>query len=166
MTPRCSLAAALTQTKPHHKFRSPLLEISITHTTTKMKPGELSKLADGLAAPDFKTIEPHLLALDKHLTLRSYVDGYSLGEVDHNIWITLRTNKVANAFLKKGALVNLSRWFTYIEQTHPEIQEEIKAKDEAEKTRKANLSKAGGSYSMALQDTEKGVVTRFPPEPS
>jgi glutamyl-tRNA synthetase len=131
-----------------------------------MKTTELSQLATGLAAPDFKAIEPHLNALDKHLTLRTFVDGYALSEADTKLWVTIRSNKVANAFLKRGALPNLGRWFTYIEQTYPEIQEEIKAKDEAEKTRKANLSKAGASYSMALQDVEKGVVTRFPPEPS
>ncbi len=131
-----------------------------------MKTQELSALPASLSAPDFKTIEPHLTALDKHLTLRSYIEGYSIGELDTKIWITIRTNKVAYAFIKKGACVNLCRWFSYIDQTHPEIQEEIKAKDEAEKAKKAALSKAGGSYAMALQDVEKGVVTRFPPEPS
>ena len=131
-----------------------------------MKPADLSQLATALAAPDFKAIEPHLIALDKHLILRTYVEGYSLSEADQNIWVTIRSNKVANAFLKRGALPNLARWFNYIEQSHPEIQEEIKAKDEAEKARKAGLSKAGANYNMALQDVEKGVVTRFPPEPS
>ncbi|TVY83726.1 putative cytoplasmic glutamate--tRNA ligase [Lachnellula suecica] len=131
-----------------------------------MKTDDLSQLAVGLTAPDFKAIEPHLTALDKHLTLRTYVDGYSISEADTKIWVTLRTNKVANAFLKRGALVNLSRWFTFVEQTHPEIQEEIKLEDEAERAKKAAQSKAGASYNMALQETEKGVVTRFPPEPS
>jgi len=131
-----------------------------------MKTADLEQLATSLAAPDFKAIEPHLIALDTHLILRTYVAGYSISELDTKIWVTIRSNKVANAFLKRGALPNLGRWFTYIEQTHPEIQEEIKAKDEAERGRKAALSKAGASYNMALQDTEKGVVTRFPPEPS
>jgi glutamyl-tRNA synthetase len=131
-----------------------------------MKTQELSQLAEGLSAPDFKVIEPLLLSLDKHLILRSYIDGYSIGELDTKIWVTLRSNKVAYAALKRGTLSNLGRWFTYIEDTHPEIQEEIKAKDEAERAKKAALSKAGASYNMALQDVEKGVVTRFPPEPS
>lgn len=89
-----------------------------------MKKDDLSLLAAGLAAPDFKSIEPHLVTLDKHLILRSYIDGYSLSEADTKLWVTIRSNKVANAFLRKGALVNLSRWFTFIEETHPEIQEE------------------------------------------
>lgn len=131
-----------------------------------MKTAELSQLATNLAAPDFKAIEPHLIALDKHLTLRTYVEGYSISEADTKIWTTIRTNKVAVAFLKRGALANLGRWYTYVEQTHPEIQAEIKSKDEAERQKKMAQSKAGASYNMALQDVDKGVVTRFPPEPS
>ena len=132
-----------------------------------MKTDEVSQLAKSLEPLDFKSIEPHLVALDKHLILRTFVDGgYKLSEIDTKIWVTLRSNKVANAFIKRGALTNVSRWFSYIEETHPEIQEEIKSKDEAAKAKIAASSKAGASYKMALQDTEKGVVTRFPPEPS
>lgn len=131
-----------------------------------MKDQDLSQLATALSAPDFKTIEPHLIALDKHLILRTYLSGYSISELDTQIWVAIRSNKVANAFVRRGALANLLRWFIYVEQTHPEIQEEIKLKDDAAKAKIAAGSKAGASYNMALQDTDKGVVTRFPPEPS
>jgi len=131
-----------------------------------MKEDEVSTIAAALSAPDFKSVEPHLLQLDKHLTLRSYIDGYTLSEADKKIWVALRSNKVTNAFLRRGILANIGRWFTFIAESHPEIQSEIKVQDDAVKAKKAALSKAGGSYNMALQDVEKGVVTRFPPEPS
>lgn len=134
--------------------------------TDNMKEDEVTRYATALAQPDFKKIEPEMLQLDKYLTLRSYIDGYSISPADVKIWTTLRSNKVANAFLKKGSMTNLSRWFLFIEQSHPEIQAEIKVADDAVKAKKAALSKAGASYNMALQDVEKGVVTRFPPEPS
>ncbi|KAI9744376.1 MAG: hypothetical protein M1818_001905 [Claussenomyces sp. TS43310] len=131
-----------------------------------MKDDDITILATAVSEPDFKKIEPHLLHLDKYLTLRSYFDGYTISSADVKLWIALRSNKVANAFLKKGSLVNLSRWFSFIEASHPEIQSEIKIADEAVRAKKAALSKAGASYNLALQDTDKGIVTRFPPEPS
>jgi len=135
------------------------------HTNT-MKEDDVSNYASAFTALDFKAIEPHLLSLDKYLTVRSYIDGYTLSPADSKIWIALRSNKVANAFLKKGSLVNLTRWFVFIEESHPEIQSEIKVADDAAKAKKAASSKAGASYNIALKDVEKGVVTRFPPEPS
>jgi glutamyl-tRNA synthetase len=131
-----------------------------------MKSEELATLATAFAAPDFKTIEPYLLQLDKHLTLCSYIDGYTLGETDTKIWVALRSNKVANAFIKRGTLANLARWYSFVEESHPEIQAQTKAADDAVKAKKAALSKAGANYNLALQDADKGVVTRFPPEPS
>lgn len=130
-----------------------------------MKADELVAVSTSLGG-DFKSAEPHLLRLDKHLVLRTYLVGYQLSELDTKIWLAIKTNRAAVSFVKKGSFANLARWFAYIEQVHPEIQEEVKAADNARKAKVAAASKAGASYSLALQDTEKGVVTRFLPEPS
>ncbi|KAG6300551.1 hypothetical protein E4U09_006727 [Claviceps aff. purpurea] len=123
-----------------------------------MKHEGLAVLADNLSG-DFRTIEPRLRDLDKHLTLRTYLEGYTLGDLEKKIWQTLRSNKVAIGSIRRNGLPNLTRWFTFLEQTHPELQEEASKG-------KAIANKGGANYNLALQDTEKGVVTRFLPEPS
>ncbi|KAK4040831.1 tRNA synthetases class I, catalytic domain-containing protein [Parachaetomium inaequale] len=130
-----------------------------------MQLDELKPLAEVLTG-DFRQIEPQLQALDKHLILRTYLDGYVLGEIDTGIWQALRGNRAAVSFIKRGSLANVARWFQFIEENHPEIQAEIKAKDAAAKAKVAAASKAGASYALALQDADQGVVTRFLPEPS
>lgn len=130
-----------------------------------MKSEELRSLVPVLSK-DFKTIEPKLAELDKHLILRTYLEGYMLSEIDRQIWLALRNNRAVLGLLRKGPLGNLTRWFSFIEQSHPEIQQEVNAADAAQKAKIAAASKAGGSYNLALQETDKGVVTRFLPEPS
>lgn len=130
-----------------------------------MKTDELQTVAASLGG-DFRSIEPHLRSVDKHLTLRTYLDGFALGPNDTKSWQSLRANKAAMGFIRKNTLANLSRWFTYIEQVHPELGEEAKAADAAVKAKTVAASKAGANYNLALQDADKGVVTRFLPEPS
>ncbi|KAI4594744.1 hypothetical protein KJ359_007547 [Pestalotiopsis sp. 9143b] len=130
-----------------------------------MKVDELVAISASLGG-DFKSIEPHLIRLEKHLVLRTYLAGYSLSEPDTKIWLAIKSNRAAVSFVKKGSYANLARWFAYIEQVHPEIQGEVRAADNARKAKVAAASKAGGSYNLALQDSDKGVVCRFLPEPS
>ena len=130
-----------------------------------MKVDDIKPLEAQLAG-DFRQIEPLLQALDKHLVLRTYLDGYVRGEVDTKIWLALRGNRAGVSFIKKGSLANLARWFQWVEDMHPEIQAEVKAKEAASKAKVAAASKAGASYALALQNVEQGVVTRFLPEPS
>lgn len=130
-----------------------------------MKADELVAVSTSLGG-DFKSIEPHLIRLERHLVLRTYLAGYTLSDVDTKIWLAIKTNKAAVGFVKKGSYANLTRWFNYIEQAHPEIQAEVKAADNLRKAKVAAASRAGGSYNLALQNADQGVVTRFLPEPS
>ncbi|KAI0376707.1 glutamyl-tRNA synthetase, partial [Hypomontagnella monticulosa] len=130
-----------------------------------MKADELVAVSTSLGG-DFKSIEPHLIRLEKHLTLRTYLAGYTLSDIDAKIWVAIKSNRVAVSFVRKGSYANLHRWFTYVEQNHPEIQTEVKAADSARKAKVQAASRAGASYNLALQEVEKGVVTRFLPEPS
>ncbi|KAI0158019.1 glutamyl-tRNA synthetase [Hypoxylon sp. FL1284] len=130
-----------------------------------MKADELVAVSTSLGG-DFKSIEPHLIRLEKHLTLRTYLAGYTLSDIDSKIWVAIKSNRVAVSFVRKGTYPNLYRWFTYVEQVHPEIQTEVKAADSARKAKVQAASRAGASYNLALQETGKGVVTRFLPEPS
>ncbi|KAI1749107.1 tRNA synthetases class I, catalytic domain-containing protein [Xylaria castorea] len=130
-----------------------------------MKVDELVALSESLGG-DFKAIEPHLIRIEKHLTLRTYLSGYTLSEFDHKIWVAIKSNRVAVSFVRKGSYVNLHRWFIFVEQAHPEIQTDVKAADSVRKAKVQAASRAGASYNLALQETDKGVVTRFLPEPS
>jgi glutamyl-tRNA synthetase len=126
---------------------------------------DLAALAGNLAG-DFRSIEPQLQALNKHLTLRPYLSGHALSPDEARIWQTLKSNRASIGFIRKGSLGHLTRWFVFVEQTHPEIQTETRAAEAQARAKVAAASKAGASYDLALQDVDQGVVTRFLPEPS
>jgi len=116
--------------------------------------------AEALKPLNLKQIEGPLGELDAHLTLRSYIVGYALTDADLTVWKTLRANRVAHAYIKQNLMVNLTRWFTFIEETaSPTVDLPVHPG-------KAAAADDGASYDIGLPDVEKGVVTRFPPEPS
>ncbi|CAI7586638.1 unnamed protein product [Penicillium viridicatum] len=115
---------------------------------------------------DFKALDPILQRLDTHLLLRSFLTGYSLSTPDIALWGALRGNRVAVATLKRGTLVNLTRWYKFLEEVCPWATSAVESLNAASREKKLAKSKEGASYDIALKNTEKGVVTRFPPEPS
>jgi glutamyl-tRNA synthetase len=121
---------------------------------------------DGFFPADFKSVEGPLLELDTHLTLRSYIVGYSLTVADLAIWGAIRGNKVGTAAVKKGTMQHLTRWSKFVEETNPWIGAAVQSINAAAAERKSAKSKEGASYDISLKDTDRGVVTRFPPEPS
>ncbi|KAJ5585508.1 Glutamyl-tRNA synthetase class Ib archaeal/eukaryotic cytosolic [Penicillium hispanicum] len=128
--------------------------------------GEWISLLDSLATLDFKTLEPILQRLDAHLILRSLITGYSLSTPDIALWGALRGNRVAAAALKRGTLVNLARWYKFLEELCPWATVAVELLNAASRERKIAKSKEGASYDIGLKNTGDGVVTRFPPEPS
>ena len=119
---------------------------------------------------NMKDIETPLAELDSHLTLRSYICGHKLTSIDLIVWGALRSNHIARAYIRQGLRVCLTRWFNFIEESNPWIADAVTTASASTKPTKeektTNTADEGGNYDIGLQDTGKGVVTRFPPEPS
>lgn len=113
---------------------------------------------------DFKSTSTALEELNNHLTLRTFLVGYTLTIADISVWGALNGNGQAISAIKRNHLPNLVRWFKYISS----IERVATVIDtfKAELTTKKKAKSKEGSYEIGLIDTDKGVVTRFPPEPS
>lgn len=72
-----------------------------------------------LAVPDFKSLHRTMKELEFHLSLRSYIVGYSLTLADLAVWGVLRGNMVTTSLRRN--CVNISRWFEFIEISNPWI---------------------------------------------
>lgn len=127
---------------------------------------DINCLADELALSDYAAVEPALRQLNGYLTLRSCISGYSLSKLDEEIWTALRQNKVALGIIRRQATyIHVSRWFSYIEASAPQLASSGHSPKASALTGKHGDQRRD-RYNMKLQDAHKGVVTRFPPEPS
>ncbi|KAK5010022.1 hypothetical protein LTR28_012148, partial [Elasticomyces elasticus] len=60
--------------------------------------------AEAFKSLNLRAIEEPLAELDAHLTLRSYIVGYSVTDADTIVWNVLRDNRVAHAYIKQGLM--------------------------------------------------------------
>lgn len=127
---------------------------------------EFLRLQTGLAVQDFKSLETILAEFDRFLTLRTFTSSLSLSQKDSSLWTILCLNKVALGLIRRATFANITRWYTYLETTYPELQEQAKLQKSATQGTGPSSSQAQPRYGIQLQDADKGVVTRFPPEPS
>lgn len=128
---------------------------------------EWQQRAEKFAVKDRKALDGVFAELDAHLTLRTYIIGYSQTDADLAVYKAIRGNHVANSFLKQGLLVNVSRWAKFIEETNPALSTSLPQRPaKGSQVNGEKKKDEGANLDLALEDTTDGVVTRFPPEPS
>lgn len=105
--------------------------------------------------------------LNKHLTLRSFIVGYSLTVADLAVWATIRGNRISHSLIKQKPIQeNAHRWYTYIEDSNPWLSEAVAELTSFESKERAAGSASGASYEIDFPHVDGPMVTRFPPEPS
>ncbi|KAI5797225.1 tRNA synthetases class I, catalytic domain-containing protein [Pyronema domesticum] len=117
-----------------------------------------------LGGKDFKITSAALEELNNHLSLRTFLVGYTETIADITVYGALSANGQAIAALKRNHLPNLVRWFKYVSfiDRIGSVVDAFKAEVASKKKTKSKES----NFEIGLLDTDKGVVTRFPPEPS
>lgn len=117
-----------------------------------------------LGGKDFKATSVALEELNNHLSLRSVLVGHKYTIADTTVWGALNANGQAISSIRRNHLPNLVRWFKYIASVDRigSVVETLKAELANKKKSKSKES----NFEIGLLDTDKGVVTRFPPEPS
>jgi len=81
--------------------------------------------AEKFSSKDRKALDRPFGELDAHLTLRSYIVGYTSSDADSAVWKAIRENHIAQSFIKQGVFVNVTRWFKFIEETNPSVAAEL-----------------------------------------
>lgn len=127
---------------------------------------DINNIQDALSSPSFNTNKPALRELDRLLTVRTFICGYSLSESDEKLWAAIRLNKVAIGIVRRNTFAKVNRWFTHIEATYPALQQAVHSSSKAGKNKDVATNQSNDRYNIKLQDAANGVVTRFPPEPS
>ncbi|KAF8538146.1 tRNA synthetases class I, catalytic domain-containing protein [Trichophaea hybrida] len=117
-----------------------------------------------LGGKEFKATSVALEELNNHLSLRTFLVGYSETIADITVYGAISANGQALSAIKRNHLPNLVRWFKYVSS----IDKVGKVVDDfkAELTSKKKTKSKESNFDIGLLDTDKGVVTRFPPEPS
>lgn len=118
-----------------------------------------------MKSTNLRAVEPTLTELDAHLTLRSHLVGYQTTEDELLVWDALRNNHVVRSFMKQGSKANVARWFSYLTEAKDATVLVHRPKSDNVDGRSVGKD-SGSNYDIGLQDTDHGVVTRFPPEPS
>ncbi|EPS37756.1 hypothetical protein H072_8557 [Dactylellina haptotyla CBS 200.50] len=125
--------------------------------------------ATRLIGADYRSAAKAIEELDSHLTLRTFIVGYTPSIADIAVYGALRGNPQFYALIRKPTYINVNRWSKYLESI-PSITQAVEAAEAAKKSASAAANPGkkvqSGNFEIGLKNTDKGVVTRFPPEPS